>query len=125
LDPTALTKLFELGPYGLAAAACAFAAYCLRGWQSESRARLADRDASTKQIVEIGSDAIKAQLTSANILAERTAAVRELGASNTDMVSVVKGMTSGNEVQVDRMFDRLDTLLRATERMTAALERRP
>ncbi len=125
MDPTALAKLFELGPWGVTAAACAFAAYCLRGWQSESKARLADHAASTKQIVEIGSDAIKAHLTSANILAERTAVVRELAASNLDVVSAIKSLTSGNEIQVGRMFDRFDTLLRATEKMTATMERRP
>ena len=125
MDPTALAKLLEAGPWGVTAAACAFAAYCLRGWQAESKGRLADRDTSTKQIIEIGSDAIKAHLTSAQIFGERTAVIRELAASNIEVVGAIKTLTSGNEIQVDRMFDRLDTLLRATERMTAALERRP
>lgn len=116
MDPTALAKLFELGPWGVAAAACAWATYCHRGWVSSLTSGRAE-------IVKLATEATAALHTSATTLAERTQAVKDLAASHLEMATAIRSMTATNNVHVERIFDKLDATLSEARRLAQDGER--
>lgn len=90
--------------------------WALRGWHREKDARLKDRDQVKEQIIKLANDATTALLTSSQTFVSRTAALESLSASILDVGAAVKGMTATNDVQIDRMMDRLDEVLREVRR---------